>query len=63
MAKSRPSYLKKEKEKQKQQQRREKAERRDARKSSQQKGRPLEEMLVYLDENGNLTSTPPSKRS
>lgn len=50
---------KKEKEKKKARQKQEKAEKMKARKENSQKGKSLEDMLAYVDENGNLSSTPP----
>ena len=31
----------------------------DERKANAKKGKPLEEMMAYIDENGNISSTPP----
>ncbi|NLR60274.1 cold shock domain-containing protein [Chitinophaga polysaccharea] len=59
MAKSQETGGKKELEKRKKQQRQEKAERKEERKANSGKGKGLEDMMAYLDENGNLTSTPP----
>ncbi|MBS1512973.1 MAG: cold shock domain-containing protein [Bacteroidetes bacterium] len=56
------SFSKKEKPKKKIQQRQEKAEKMRERKATMQKGRPIEEMMAYLDENGNLSNTPPGTR-
>lgn len=52
------SWNKKEREKKKQQQKKEKAERKQERKE-QSKGNNLDSMMAYIDENGNITSTPP----
>lgn len=60
MAKSKQSFNKREKEKKRIKQREDKAQRREERKNNNNKGKPLEEMLAYLDENGNLSSVPPS---
>ncbi|MBV6440179.1 MAG: cold shock domain-containing protein [Haliscomenobacteraceae bacterium CHB4] len=66
MAKSQDSFNKKEKEKKRQKKNQEKQERREQRKADKLEGgaKTFEEMLSYVDENGNLTSTPPdpSKR-
>jgi cold shock CspA family protein len=64
MAKSKDSSNKREKEKQRQKEKREKKEKMEERRANQAKGKPLDEMLAYVDENGNITSTPPdpSKR-
>lgn len=61
MGKYGESFGKKEKEKKRLQIRNEKAEKMADRKASTQKGKPLEDMMAYLDENGNLSSTPPDQ--
>ena len=53
---------KKDKEKKRLKQRQEKAEKMELRKANAKKGRPLEEMMAYLDENGNLSATPADPR-
>jgi len=50
---------KREKEKQRAKQKQEKAEKMEERKANAKKGQSLEDMMAYLDENGNLTTTPP----
>ncbi len=64
MAKSSQSFNKREKEKQKAKERQEKREKAEERKANAKKGQSLEDMMAYLDENGNLSTTPPdpSKR-
>jgi cold shock CspA family protein len=64
MAKSKETFNKKEKEKKRSKQRQEKNEKMEERRANATKGKKLEDMMAYLDENGNLTSTPPdpSKR-
>lgn len=61
MAKSKETYNKREKQKKKQRERVEKAAKKEERKALNNKGKPLEEMLAYIDENGNLSSTPPER--
>ena len=56
------SWNKKEREKKKQQDRKEKAERRLERKENAKDGKSFDDMLAYLDENGNLSSKPPDPR-
>jgi cold shock CspA family protein len=56
------TWNKKEREKKKQQERKEKAERKAERKENAVKGNRLEDMLAYMDENGNLCSTPPDPK-
>jgi cold shock CspA family protein len=57
-----PTWNKKEREKKKQQEKKLKEERRLERKENTSKGKGLEDMMAYLDENGNLSSTPPDPR-
>lgn len=59
MARPRETFSKKEAEKRKMQKRKEKEERKEARKANAKEGASLEEMFAYVDENGNLTTTPP----
>lgn len=59
MAKSGATFNKKEKEKKKAQQRQEKAEKMEERKANAKKGKSLDDMMAYLDEDGNISSTPP----
>jgi cold shock CspA family protein len=60
MAKSKETYSKKEAEKKKQKKRQEKEQRKEDRKAANAKaGKSLEDMMAYVDENGNITSTPP----
>ena len=59
MAKSQATFGKKDKERNKQKQRKEKEEKMAERKANAKKGKSLDEMMAYLDENGNITSTPP----
>jgi len=58
MAKSQDTFNKKEKEKKRLKKRQEKNLKREDRKSNSTGGE-LENMLAYVDENGNLTDTPP----
>lgn len=55
---------KKEKEKKRAKQKQEKADKMRERKENARKGKSLEDMLAYVDENGDLSATPPdpSKR-
>ena len=56
------TWNKKEREKKKQQEKREKAEKKQERKDNAKKGQSLDDMMAYLDENGNLSSKPPDPR-
>ncbi|PZU14135.1 MAG: cold-shock protein [Chryseobacterium sp.] len=55
------SFSKKENFKKKQQKQKEKALRREERKENNDKGKSLDEMFMYVDANGQLTSTPPDQ--
>lgn len=59
MGRSQETFGKKEKEKKKAQKRKVKAAKKEERKSNNLKGASLEEMYTYVDENGQLTDTPP----
>jgi len=59
MARSNGMSNKREKEKQRQKEKKEKREKMEERKASQGKGKSLDEMMAYIDENGNITSVPP----
>jgi cold shock CspA family protein len=56
------SWNKKERQKMKVKQRQDKAQKMQERKENAQKGKSLDSMLAYVDENGNLSSTPPDRR-
>ncbi len=62
MAKSKETFNKKEKEKKRLKQRQDKQEKMEERKANAKKGRSLEDMMAYIDENGNLSSAPPDPR-
>ena len=62
MGKSQETFAKKEKEKKKLKQRQDKEEKMDERKANAKKGKSLEEMMAYIDEDGNISSTPPDPR-
>lgn len=61
MAQSNNSYIKRQKEFQRKKKREEKEEKKNERKKNSVGG-ALENMLAYVDEFGNITSTPPSKK-
>ena len=62
MAKSQETFNKKENEKKRLQKKREKEEKKVERQANSKKGKSLDEMLAYVDENGNISSTPPDPR-
>ena len=59
MAKSQTSISKKEIENKKLQKRKEKEQRREERKANAKDGKSLDDMMAYVDEYGNISSTPP----
>ena len=56
------TFNKKEKEKLRQKKKKDKQEKMEERKANATKGQPLAQMLAYVDENGNISSTPPDPR-
>jgi hypothetical protein len=58
MAKSKATYMKKELEKKRMQKKKQKAERKEDRQKNS-KGGDLADMLAYVNEDGDLVSTPP----
>jgi len=56
------SFSKKEKANKKAKEKRDKAQKMKDRKANNDKGKSLEDMMAYIDENGNITSTPPDIR-
>ena len=62
MARSQETYSKKENEKKRLKKQQDKIEKREERKANSNKGKSLDDMLAYLDEDGNLSSTPPDPR-
>ena len=61
MARSQETFNKKEKEKKRLKKKQEKQLRKEERKANNNKGAGLESMLAYVDENGQITDTPPDK--
>lgn len=62
MARSQETFSKKENEKKRQKKKQDKQEKREERKANSNKGKSLEDMMAYIDEDGNLSSTPPDPR-
>ena len=62
MARSQETFSKKENEKKRQKKKQDKEEKREERKANSNKGKGLEDMMAYIDEDGNLSSTPPDPR-
>jgi len=59
MSKSNETFNKKEKEKKRLKKNNEKKEKAELRKTNSSKGKGLEDMMAYVDENGNITTTLP----
>ncbi|MDB5229311.1 MAG: cold shock protein [Chitinophagaceae bacterium] len=62
MGKSQETFGKKEKEKKRLKAQQEKREKMEERKANAKKGKSLDEMMAYIDENGNISDTPPDPR-
>jgi len=63
MGKSQETFSKKEKEKKKLKKRQDKEQKKEERMATSQKGKGIDEMLAYVDDNGNITSTPPDPKN
>ncbi len=59
MGRSQQSFQKKENEQKKQKKKKDKEKKREERKMDAEKGKSEEDMFAYVDEHGNITSTPP----
>ncbi|MCZ4242702.1 MULTISPECIES: cold-shock protein [Pedobacter] len=62
MAKSQATYSKKENEKKRLKKKNDKQEKKEERQANAKKGLKLEDMMAYVDENGNISSTPPDPK-
>ena len=62
MGRSQETFGKKDNEKKKQKKKQEKEERKEERKANAKAGQSLDEMLAYVDENGNISATPPDPK-
>lgn len=62
MAKSKETFGKKEKEKKRLKEKQDKQNKMEERKANVKKGKSLDEMMAYIDENGNISSMPPDPR-
>ena len=60
MAKSQDTWNKKEMEKKRLKKRQDKEQKKEERKANAKEGVSFDDMIAYVDENGNLSSTPPS---
>ncbi len=59
MGRSQETFSKKEKEKKKLKKRQNKEQKKEERKVNSNKGKSMDEMIAYVDDFGNITSTPP----
>jgi cold shock CspA family protein len=59
MGKSQETWNKKETEKKKQKKRQDKEQKKEERRANAKEGSTLDDMMAYVDENGNISSTPP----
>ena len=62
MGRSQETFGKKDNEKKRAKKKTEKEERKAERQANAKSGQPLEEMLAYVDEDGNISSTPPDPK-
>lgn len=62
MAKSKETFNKRSKEQKRLKQRQDKREKMEERKLNAKKGKSLDEMMAYIDENGNISDTPPDPK-
>jgi len=62
MAKSKETFNKKDKQQRRLKQRQDKQQKKEERRASTKKGKSLEDMMAYVDENGNISDTPPDPR-
>jgi cold shock CspA family protein len=62
MGKSQETFSKKEREKQRARKQQDKREKMQERKQNKEKGKSLNDMIAYLDENGNISATPPDPK-
>jgi len=60
--KNQNAYIKKQKEERKRKARQEKKQKKEARKSLETSGK-LEDMMAYVDKDGNITSEPPEEKA
>lgn len=62
MGRSQETFSKKEKEKKKLLKKKDNEEKKEERKATSNKGKGIDEMLAYVDDNGNITDTPPDPK-
>lgn len=62
MGRSQETFGKKDREKKKLKQRQDKQEKMEERKANAKQGKSLDDMMAYIDEDGNISSTPPDPK-
>ncbi|SFH16592.1 cold-shock protein [Pontibacter chinhatensis] len=62
MGRSQETFSKKEKEKKRKKKKEDKESKREERRTNSSKGKGLDAMLAYIDDDGNITSTPPDPK-
>jgi cold shock CspA family protein len=62
MGKGHETWNKKDREQKKQKAKKQKEERKKERRENSQKGKGLDDMMAYIDENGHISATPPDPR-
>ncbi|MEI9935396.1 MAG: cold shock domain-containing protein [Ferruginibacter sp.] len=62
MGRSQETFNKKENEKKRAKKKQDKAEKMEERKANATKGKSLDDMMAYIDENGNISSKPPDPK-
>jgi cold shock CspA family protein len=62
MAKSQESWNKKETEKKRAKKKKEKEQKKEDRRANAKEGKSFDDMIAYVDENGNISSTPPDPK-
>lgn len=62
MGRSQETFSKKENEKKRLKKKQDKEHRKEERKNNSDRGKSIDEMLAYVDDNGNISSTPPDPK-
>jgi len=63
MARSKETFNKRDKQQKRLKRQSDKLQKKEERKANAKKGKSLEEMMAYIDENGNITDRPPDPRN
>lgn len=63
MGRSQETFNKKEKEKQRQKKKQDKEQKKEVRKANSDRGKGMDDMLAYVDADGNISSVPPDPNS